>query len=321
MKLHFVVAVWGAWHRNVFKGKSLPTILHESNLPSLGIECDFLIYTNEGDRGAFEDDLRTIGKFCPAEVRHMQMPEGYKTAWQDAVLNADQGDLLVFLQSDLVWSKGSFAHIGELVRSGKSLIYIPHLRGTEAFYPRHALTGDELTRIAAEDNHPVNASRVYGERGFTRHPEMVLWKVTGGWVSRLYAREPIVCPAWMRFNGHNLPKLQIPWEQIHLIDSSDKACAVSLSTRDKEHDHYRGSQAICSPGIVSGLSEGHQCAVTLPLARQHSILRYGLMDQAEVDKVIKDSAQFTEEALEWIARPPRPMKTYKSHNPPKRTYV
>lgn len=304
-RLNIVVAVWGAWHRHIFLDKALCTILHESNLPAMGMECRFLLYTNESNAGEFAEAQESISKVLPCEVRTMQLPDGYKTAWQDATVNAGQDELMMFLQADIVWSKGSFPYIAELIKAGKRLIYMPHMRGTEPFYPKYVLPADELMRIVREDAHPVNKSQEVGSFGFTRHPETVLWPVKGGWVARLFAREPLICPASMRFNGHNLPQFELDRSVVGIVESSDKACGVSLASRDVEWDHYRNSNAQASAGQVGSFANGHQNAMTLQTAELVTVLRYGEMNPDEVSDRIVESRLFMEEALEWIIRPGR----------------
>jgi hypothetical protein len=303
MTLNIVVAVWGAWYRKVFLDKALATLLDPSNLPSMGIDCRLIVYTNESHLSEFIELEPAVRKYVPCEIRSMQLPDGYKTAWQDAALKAGEDDLMVFLQADIVWSKGAFAHIANLIKAGKKLIYIPHMRGTEPFYPKYALTGEELMRIVAEDAHPLNKAQEVNQSHFTHHPETVLWPVKGGWVARLFAREPLVCPAWMRFNGHNLPALPVDRNLIALVESTDQACAVSLSRRDAEWDHYRSSTLQAEPERVGDFSIGHKSSVTAPVAELYSFLRYGEVDPDEVKRAVAESREFADKAVLWTYGP------------------
>lgn len=305
MKLILVIGVWGAWHLNVFKKKALPTILHESNLPALGLDAEFRIYTHENERGALLEASEAIAKHVPCEIFSIGLPEGYKTAWQHACGSTASENLVMFLQPDIVWSIGSFPHIGERIKAGKRMIFCPQMRGTESFYTGLPLTGQELMAICHEDAHPVNKSEEAGIIGFTRHPEVILWPVRGGWVCRMFAREPLVCDPAMKFNSQNLPDSPIDGDLVDVIASSDDACGISLCKREQEYDHYRGGTMLMNAERVGQLTKGHPSSVALPVALQHSILRYGLMDQEEVDKAIRDSHDFAVEALEWIIRPER----------------
>jgi hypothetical protein len=271
----------------------------------MGLDCRFLLYTNSSHESEFAEVVPAINKVVPCELRTMQLPDGYKTAWQDAGLNAHQEELMMFLQADIVWSKGSFPYIASLIKSGKKLIYMPHMRGTEPFYPKEALSSDELMRIVHQDAHPVNKAQEVGSSGFTHHPETVLWPVKGGWVARLFAREPLICPASMRFNGHNLPAFELDRSVIAIVESTDKACGVSLATRDKEWDHYRNSTQQISAPRVGEFSNGHACAMTLQTAELVTLLRYGEVNPDEVTEKIDESRNFMIEALEWIIRPSR----------------
>jgi hypothetical protein len=301
--LTIVVTVWGEWHRRVFAHKALPTILHESNLPAMGLDCKFVIYTKEGGYNGLREQMEVIQRFVPCEIVEANLPDGYKTAWQDANLKND--GLILQIQPDIVWSKGSFAHLAELIKAGKKYIYCPQPRGTEAFYTSQTLPGRELMHILHEDGHPVNKSEEADSISFTRHPEVVLWPIKGGWVARMFAREPLVCPGKIKFNHHNLPMDKPSIEELAVIESSEKCCGVSLAPRDKEWDHYRDSTMRLHPDRVGEFAKGHESALTLEVAKLTSILQYGDIDPVEAEEVIGSSYSFMEDALKHFIRPQR----------------
>lgn len=294
--IHIAVTVYGDWHRRVFMKKALPTL----ELETLGMPAKFWIWTRENEVGGFLEAKHQIDKVMPCEIVGGDLPIGYKNGWQQTGDRAEPGDLVMQIQPDIVWSKGSLAHFGELIRSGKRMIYCPQPRGTEDFYPSYSLTGEQLMRIVHEDGHPVNLSEDPTRRGFTRHPEVILWPIKGGWICRMLAREPLVCPAKTFFSHHNLPASRVPDEQLAVVESSDKACGVSLCKRDVEWDHYRNSNAVIHAEQVSQFIDAHKSSAALEIASRHSLLRYGEVDAEEMERVIEQSNEFVGQAFDSL---------------------
>lgn len=304
--IHIAATIYGDWHRTVFMKKALPSY----ELETLGVPAKFWIWTRENEVGSFLEAKHEIDKVMPCEIVGGDLPLGYKNGWQQTGDRAEVGDLVMQLQPDIIWSKGSFAHFGELVRSGKRMIYCPQPRGTEPFYAG-SMTSRELMRIVHEDAHPVNKSEEANSLAFTRHPEIILWPIKGGWVTRTFGREPLIRPAKMFFNHQNLPSSRVYEEELAMVESSDKACGVSLCKRDVELDHYRNSNMWMNPERVGEFARGHSSSMTYSVAKKPSLLLYDEPDPEELSKVISESDGFVEEFMRFLVIPKRVVKPLK----------
>lgn len=297
MRLVVCCALWGEWHTRVFTEKALPTLLHDSNLPAMSrkIEVEWIFYTNKQEREKLRPLAQRLG--VKAEVIGIQLHNGYKTAWRYAKYEAEKAEALVmFLAPDIVWSKGSLDHIADLIVSGKRLIFMTHPRGVEHRFDGEIRTGEEMMAMLQEHPHPVNTAEIVGNRPFTKHPEMILWRLKGGFMARMFGREPLVCPPEMKFNEKNLPASTVPDSESAVVSSSDSACGVSLAPMETEAHHYRHGNVFRVEALPGFLNE-HKSSMGFWLASQPVVWRYGKLDEKNLWQIRKQSQYIVNQAF------------------------
>jgi hypothetical protein len=295
VKLVICCALWGDWHLRVFREKSLPTILHPSNLPAMAerIEVEWLFYTPHHDKRAAE----FVPKMCvPSQVVSLNLQLGYKTAWAFAKYEAaKRGALVMFLAPDIVWSIGSFNHLTDILEDGKTTVFMSHPRGVEEHFCGHPKTGEELMEQCRKFPHPVNDSEVITNRPFTKHPEMILWPVKGGWLCRMFAREPLIAHPDTAFTAKNLIE-SMPDVNIGVVASSDDACGVSLAPSDTEQHHYKHGN-VFRPEAMKPFVEHHWSECGEFVASKPVLWRYGEVCPKSLLTATKQSQQLVKEAF------------------------
>lgn len=297
MRLVICCALWGEWHRRVFAEKALPTLLHDSNLPAMNRKLDvrWMFFTPKSELDLIYPFVERMG--VRASIVPIGLQNGYKTAWGYGKYEAEKLDALsMFLAPDIIWSKGSLDHIADLILSGKRLVFMTHPRGIEDKFDGEAKTGEELMRFRNEHQHPVNAAEIVGAMPFTKHPEMVLWPLKAGYLVRMFAREPLICPPEIGFSEKNLPATSVPEDERAVVKSSDDACGVSLAPIETERHHYRHGN-VFRPESLSPFVKHHKSAVGKWLASQPVIWRHGVTDENELRVTTKQSQQIVNQAF------------------------
>jgi hypothetical protein len=311
-RLDLIIPVWGNWHLKVFADKALPTILHESNLPAMAAALDVrvIIYTREAGETMLASLTPRLESVCEVVVQNADMPRGYKDAWGYGFAQSRyRGALSMLVAPDIVWSAGSFAHIAALIsEGGRRLVYMPHMRGLPETFAGETLSGEAMLRAVKAHPHPVNLSEEVTSKVFTLHPEMVLWPIAGGWIARLFAREPLVLdPARMLLNSQNLLAGDAPAEGLALVESSDAACGVSLAPREREsHFWNRDGVHEYHPDRLARFTKKYDSAVTRALASRTTLLRYGEIDAAELEDNERKANAAVERAFGPVLSGPKP---------------
>jgi hypothetical protein len=297
MKLLICCALWGDWHTRVFTEKALPTLLHDSNLPAMSrkLDVEWIFYTHKHEHDRIYPLVERMG--VKTGIVQIQLQNGYKTAWRYGKYESDKRDgIAMFLAPDIVWSKGSFDHIADLILAGKRLIFMTHPRGIEDTFSGEPKTGRELMGTCFEHMHPVNSSEIVGGRPFTKHPEMILWKLKCGYLARMFAREPLISPPEMEFNEVNLPAFEIDEDKRAVVLSSDDACGVSLAPLETEQHHYKHGNTFNVDAIRAFLKKNRSSQGKW-LASQPVLWRGGEVDKHELMITTKQSQQIVAEAF------------------------
>jgi len=263
-KLLVVTVVWGDWHIRKFLDLNLPTLLADGNFPALARLCDltYVIYTSQADMRRLREapELQALAGMMKLEFRRIKDEEmkdpmvAHHAIWSEAANRArSQDSFILLMPPDVVWSNGSFAHVGRLLESGKQAIFMSYLRAeSEAFAARLArefkndmgaiaLSGSELVELCLTTLHPLMAAYLRDSTQFPVHPEMLLWAVPNeGLLCRAFSREMFVYdPAYLQLNTANLLETPIDPSLVHMVRDSDDLFAVSLAPLDKEFDWYR----------------------------------------------------------------------------------
>lgn len=297
MRLVIACALWGEWHTRVFQTKALPTLLHDSNLPAMDRKLDvrWMFFTPKQEVSRILPLVGQIG--VKATIVPIGLQNGYKTAWGYAKYEAEKLDALVmFLAPDIVWSMGSLDHVADLILSGKRMVFMTHPRGIEDRFDGELRTGQGLMAIREKHQHPVNVAEVIENRPFTKHPEMVLWPIKGGYLVRMFAREPLICPPEMGFNEKNLPAVPMPDQEMAVVKSSDDACGISLAPLDTEEHHYKHGNVFRVEGL-HGFLDHHKSSMGHWLASQPVIWRHGETEERNVWQVGKQSQMIVQQAF------------------------
>jgi hypothetical protein len=263
-KIMVVTVVWGDWHINQFLRLNLPTLMANGNFPNLSnaFQIEYLIYTKKEDlykltKSKLIEQLSSIAnvKYIFLEDSSLSDPiRVHHTCWNLAIKQAgDENAYILLMPPDVAWSKNSFTYVASQLQSGKTAIFMTYLRVEDKSFMRefsrfsHALnpdsvelSGNELVEIALKCLHPLMAAYLRNSNFFPRHPEMMLWAVSGeGLLCRLLARELFIFnPKQFSLNSSNLVASVDSIDKLVVAKDSDELFAVSLATLNQEFDWY-----------------------------------------------------------------------------------
>ncbi len=260
----FVTVLWGDWHRELFLGSNVPTMLSPGNLPALiaGIDCEYLVYTTPQDalkmtrNGTFQR-LRSIVPvslklFMPSKTKNIF--NLHHEIWRKATERARQQQAFILLMPpDVAWADGSFARLRNALISGKRAIFMTYPRvASETMvpalaerFPRDAgeamiVPPKDLMTLAITHIHPLMAAYDRAATHFPIHPEMILWPIEGdGFLLRLLARE-LFCfePGRYALNAQSLIAHTPPDDEIHVFSDSREFLGVSFTPLWKDMEWY-----------------------------------------------------------------------------------
>jgi hypothetical protein len=261
---HFSTAVWGPWHTGVFLDANLPSLLAPGNLSAFAARHDvvYRIFSTRHDLHSIKKTpvfqlARQIVRFELIECALDAVDEPlimHHRLWQRSINEArEAGAIVLFIPPDVVWSDGSFAHIAELVASGKRAILSTFVRVVcetavpavkRAFGKKDApiieVSPRQLVRVALEHIHPLSLTYMRDSPIFPIHPELVLWAVPGeGMLMRVLCRELFAFDP-RRFHLNQKAQLEDVEDSdlIHLITDSDDLFALSLARLEQDVDWY-----------------------------------------------------------------------------------
>jgi hypothetical protein len=264
-----VTVFWGDWHREMFLNANLPTMLASGNLPALtvGIECDYLVYTTAEDAAKIEGNLAfarlqsllpvTVSLFKPSKTKNPITL--HHDIWRQAMEHARRrGAFILLMPPDVAWADGSFARLGAALEAGKRAIFMAYPRVLsetfvaammEGFQPASdqslTIPALEMMKLTIAHLHPMMAAYGRSSDLFPIHPELVLWPVRGdGFLIRLLARE-LFCFEAARYpmNAEALLDTLPPVEDIHVFCDSRQFLGVSFTRLLQDaHWYFRSRQ-------------------------------------------------------------------------------
>ncbi len=258
--LLIVTAVWGPWHLDAWLEAALPTLLASGNLPALAARhgVTYQINTRAGDLARIRaaPSFQRLAALVPvslqviADERQLDDPiEAHGTLWRIAIDEAARSGRFAFLlPPDLLWSDGSLGHVAELLAQGKAALFAAFPRvASNSFLPAFrarfaasgdavALTGRALVGWCLEHLHPLMAAHARASAFFPMHAEMAIWPVPDeGLAVRAFSRELMVFDAArLRLNRLFLLDGPLAWDDLHMVDDSDRLFAVSLAPLGKD---------------------------------------------------------------------------------------
>lgn len=258
-RLLIATVVWGDWYCNHYLKLNLPSLLSPGNLPRLAMQHDvaYLVMTRAADieRLRAAPAMQHVAALVPVEFRPVPEHElahafnAHRANWDRATDQARRdGRMICYLPPDVMWSDGSFGHVGELISRGKNAIMGTFMRvldesfAAEAAMRRDAasgalaIAGPELVELSLAHVHPLMAAHLHDSPYFPYHPEMVVWPVPGEGLSvRCLAREILLYdPARIALTSHMLIAGDGDPDTWHVLDDSDTFFAVSLAPLGKD---------------------------------------------------------------------------------------
>ncbi len=205
---------------------------------------------------------------------------------------ADVKATIVFAGPDMLYARGAFARVRDLIDDGKKAIFVPCIRLSRdafvrAFVARygHGSVGPrELTRLALQHLHPWTTANFWPARGVW--PSNLFWPVGDeGLVARLFHSHSLAVVANRRgasFVGTSDDDfVDLAWPDEcdrYVVQDSDELCTYELSADSHMRDTL--TDQVCNATIVADWAAYH----AVPTHRwlfQHSIrIHAGACSQA-----------------------------------------
>ena len=215
-------------------------------------------------------------------------------AWELATKHVKgQGRYAVQMPPDVIWSDGSFEHLGNLILSGKKAIFLNwHLRALEEYfipafeqrYPAKdepvSIASRDLVRLTLDYSHPLNAAHMRDVACFSYWPEMIFWPVEGqGVLMHVLALTPFVFDASVcHLNERRLLVGNYPSEQLAFVTNSDDLFMTSLANIGKDRHFYARNDKLEISRVAWWWSLVHTPGAD-PLALSHYRLKYADFDE------------------------------------------
>lgn len=264
MKCDMVLTVWGEWHMNVFLNYHLRTLLSPNNFPEFSktFETIFYIFATGPDQKIISENefFNKLLEYCTVEFITLdpaQLETPFSThheVWQYAIdRSALNKSYCLFLPPDVLWSDGSFKHLADLAKNGKTAIFFNnHIRSDtsrllpylDKKYPaKNKVISFEprtLVKIGLENLHALYASFVRDSNWYPRHPEVIIRPIKNQGVLTTFTAHN---PWFFRGDLYELTDHRmLPWpfkeNEIHFITDSDDLFMLSLAIPGKDRPWY-----------------------------------------------------------------------------------
>ena len=272
--------VWGTKFVRVFCDLVLPTLLAPGNLPVFAgrMECVFLIYTSHDSEALLRasSSFQKLASLLEVRLHFIEDLTGadkYGTltaCYNDAIrIGAEHRQGLVFLNADMVYSRGTFASIMKRIDQGKRCIEVDGFRtkkqGMEADLRREAgdiidIPPSELVGLALKHIHSISQSHLWeaeADGGFI--PFHTYWragkyglvgKISHLYPLYLYPREWDDLNSAKTIDWDLIDRAGLRSEDIHLVLDSEELFVAELSDED-----YHIPPTYPSGGTVGGMRE------------------------------------------------------------------
>lgn len=225
MRYEIFVTLWGERFVKKFLDFALASQLTPGNLPGLSNEADILyrIYTDRASEPFFWPGLERLSECCDVELifyedipfRHGTLSEAMMhsdpksvkhhvqqvTSQHHMALAADQVETTVMLMdSDFIFSDGSFLHLHEQRCAGKKAYAAMFLRLLEEEaspqllqHLPEPLSGRDLVTIALDHMHPRFRSMFAAAKEPSSYPTQINWPVgRKGFVTHCFFPHPLM---------------------------------------------------------------------------------------------------------------------------------
>jgi len=225
VRYEIFVTVWGEPFVRKFLDFALASQLTPGNLPALSDQADVLyrIYTDRESEPYFYPGIETLSQLCAVEFVFYEDIFFKHGTLADAVANSDPRTVkhnvqrltsqhhmalgaetpetaIMLMDSDFIFSDGSFQHMHEQRLAGKKAYAGMFLRLLEeeagpkllAHLPK-PLSGRDLVRLAMDHMHPRLRSMFIDAKEPSSYPTQINWSVGGkGFVTHCFFPHPLM---------------------------------------------------------------------------------------------------------------------------------
>ena len=225
IRYEIYVTVWGERFVKKFLSFALKSQLAPGNLPILSANSSVLyrIYTDKGSREFFEPEISKLQAILEVEFIYFEDIQFSGSTLAQAVLNSDsklikhnvqrqtahhhidraiknKDTAVILLDSDFIFSNGSFLHLHQQRLAGKKGYACTFLRlNEEKVYSTllekldKSLTGRDLVQIGMANMHPTDTSMFIKSGIETNYPVEIKWFVSKfGFISHCFFPHPLM---------------------------------------------------------------------------------------------------------------------------------
>ena len=211
MRYQIFVTVWGREYVNKFLQYSLTSQLLPKNIRELSqyAEIVYRIYTDKVSHSYFYPEILKLEKFAKIEFVFYEELSFKGVNLLEVIKNSDpaivkhnvqrltskhhmdiasslKDTAVILLDSDFIFSDGSFLHLHEVRKSGKKGYATMFLRlhqekaiGQLDLKLPNFLSSRDLVKIALECMHPITQSMLVGAKRPTAYPSQINWSLGG----------------------------------------------------------------------------------------------------------------------------------------------
>ncbi|WP_316207636.1 MULTISPECIES: hypothetical protein [unclassified Bradyrhizobium] len=250
-----VTPVWGAEYIRLFCDVVCRSLLAPDNLPAISQRfcCTYHIYTDDEANSHFHSSsfnrLRDLVDLRFHDLGSLTADNKYSTmgaAYNDAVNRASERQSgIIFLNADMIYSNGSFAHLSRLIDLGRRCIEIEGFRAdkqaienilTDRYEDLFTISSAPLVRLALKHIHPISACHLW-EKGGGFMPFHTYWTVRTGLLARASHIYPLYL--WPRSWNGLIAEKSIDWDLVdraglaeiekYIVQDSQEIFSVELS--------------------------------------------------------------------------------------------
>jgi hypothetical protein len=262
MRFHVALPVWGSSYVKTFLDYCLPAQLSRQNLPSVGTDLLYRIYTTPEDFGTIQvhPAFKALQAIAATEVEYISPRDAKYDVKSDCYRHAisravDERAALCALNADIVLANGFVKATLDLLTAGKRVLQVPAPRalmeGASIQMERHRqadgainLSPTELSRVWLGNIHPLLQMHFVDGEGENFHPSHLYWRAgVRGVVARCFHLYPIVVVPQQRANftvsidNDLLGNLGLKPSEVAYASDSRKMFACELSAPN----HFVGS--------------------------------------------------------------------------------
>lgn len=212
--LHILVPVWGAKYCEIFTEISLPSQLAPGNIPALPNRgtCLYHVITRAEDAPLISgsEAWAKLSSLMPVRMdlwTDFDRPphEIMSACLRGAIAHADErGAASLFFNPDLVFADGCMRAIGDILRTGKRVIFTTGIRLLKETVQQElvrrrsedgilSLPARELAGLAMKHPHPITRNHVWNGGEGTLIPANLLWRIGDeGYLARCFHLHPLL---------------------------------------------------------------------------------------------------------------------------------